>query len=152
MWELLEVDQSTLPALLGPRSRVLLVERDAPLRSEIASRLLREGFDVYQAASGEEALDVLSSLAGERDLAEVVDLLVFDVSRGDRSAVAVVRGLRASGCELPVLFLSAFQDREVLTSASELSAFVLATPFSLDRLAETALEVIQGVHADAPLS
>jgi len=152
MWETLEVDEPTMPPLLGPRARVLLVERDDQLRSQISARLLRGGFDVYQAASAAEALDVLASLAEDGDVADVVDLLVFDVSRGDRSAVAVVRALRATGCELPVLFISAFSDREVSTSASELSAFVLATPFSLDGLAETALEVIEGVRADDQLS
>ena len=143
-----ENHEPMMPALLGPRARVLLVEADEELRGVIAGRLLRDGFHVYQATSTEEVLAWFPVLVGQ----DAVDLLVFDVSRGDRSAIAVVRELRAAGCRLPVLFLSALPDRAVSESATELTAFVLSKPFSLEGFAETALDVIDGARVHAPLS
>jgi len=145
-----ENHEPMMPALLGPRARVLLVEADEDLRGVISGQLLRDGFHVYQAVSTAEVRAWFPVLVGQ----DAVDLLVFDVSGrgGDRSAITVVRELREAGCRLPVLFLSALPDAVVSESATELAAFVLSKPFSLEGLAETALDVIDGARVRTPLS
>jgi DNA-binding response OmpR family regulator len=82
-----------------PRSRILVVEDDQPLRAAIARGLREAGYEVEQAATGGEALAVAQR--GRHD-AIVLDILLPGM-RGD----AVCASLRAAGLRTPVLMLTA---------------------------------------------
>jgi DNA-binding response OmpR family regulator len=79
--------------------RILIVEDEARLAGLIARVLREEGY------GAEAANDGRSGLA--RALAEDYDLLILDWMLPDRSGIQVVRGLRASSINVPVLMLTA---------------------------------------------
>jgi two-component system, OmpR family, response regulator PrrA len=78
---------------------VLMVDDDADVRTSVARGLRHSGFDVRVAASGKEALRLLSN--------ETHDALVLDVQMPELDGVAVVTALRALGNDIPICVLSA---------------------------------------------
>ena len=83
----------------GAGRTVLMVDDDPDVRTSVARGLRHSGFDVRVAASGKEALRLLSS--------ESHDALVLDVQMPELDGVAVVTALRALGNEIPICVLSA---------------------------------------------
>jgi PAS domain S-box-containing protein len=107
--------------------RVLVVEDEQLLRELVAATLAREGYDVLQAADGEEGIRV--------GLAETPDLLITDVVMPKCSGVDVSRELLAHDPGLRVIFMSGYaEDR--LSQQGELDPTVtlLRKPFTPDRL------------------
>ena len=76
-----------------------MVDDDPDVRISVARGLRHSGFDVRVAASGREALRLLSS--------ESHDALVLDVQMPELDGVAVVTALRALGNDIPICVLSA---------------------------------------------
>jgi len=81
------------------RPRVLVVDDEDSIRELLTTSLRFDGFEVYCAADGVQALE----LAQHLDL----DLVVLDVLLPGMSGFAVTHALRRRGCTVPVLFLSA---------------------------------------------
>ena len=93
-----------MPAGAGEPARetgrtVLMVDDDPDVRTSVSRGLRHSGFDVRVAASGKEALRLLSS--------ETHDALVLDVQMPELDGVAVVTALRALGNDIPICVLSA---------------------------------------------
>lgn len=122
---------------------MLLAEDDDDLRELIAGRMRRDGFEVLEASSGSEALDLLATITRPQDPADPIDVLVSDVRMPGCSGIDVARELRARSCSTPVLLITSHPDGAVLAAARELHADVLAKPFRLDRLSEAALAAIE---------
>ena len=83
--------------------RLLLVEDDARVASFIRRGLREEHYTVDVATDGEQALE----LAGANDY----DLLILDVMLPKRSGLDVLKQLRTDGNTVPVLILTAKDDR-----------------------------------------
>lgn len=81
----------------GP-NRILVAEDEADLRDLLRIGLEREGFTVYEAADGEQALSLLSRQA--------VDLGVFDIMMPRMDGITLLQRVREQH-QFPVLFLSA---------------------------------------------
>lgn len=79
------------------RSTILLVDDDRPLREVVQYALCRAGFQVEQAADGEEALRQFDLVAP--------DLVILDVNLPRLDGLAVCRAIRKRSAT-PVLFLS----------------------------------------------
>lgn len=86
--------------------RVLLVEDDPALSRGIAASLRSNGYSVDTAEDGQGALDVA--------LDEPYALITLDIGLPDMTGFEVLKRLRARGCKVPVLVLTArdsIQDR-----------------------------------------
>lgn len=134
-----EDDERTETGLRGLRARVLVVDDDQRLREMIAARMRREAFEVVEAGSGYEALEMLHRTADED-----IDLVVMDIRMPGTSGLEIVRMLRDADRHVPVLLISAFPDRDVVAEALRLDASLLAKPFLLDRLSEAAISTLLG--------
>jgi diguanylate cyclase (GGDEF)-like protein/PAS domain S-box-containing protein len=98
------------------RPSLLLVDDDALLRS-MASRTLRHaGFDVSEAASGEEALDACAGT--------LFDLVLLDVMMGGIDGFETCRRLRAQpqSAQVPVLMLTGLDDTGSIEQAYQAGA------------------------------
>ncbi|CRZ17030.1 two component response transcriptional regulatory protein prra [Mycolicibacterium neworleansense] len=98
----MEATPASGEGLVTPESvhrTVLMVDDDPDVRTSVARGLRHSGFDVRVAASGKEALRLLSN--------ESHDALVLDVQMPELDGVAVVTALRALGNEIPICVLSA---------------------------------------------
>jgi len=83
--------------------RILIVDDEPELRSMLRQYLTREGFEVAEAISGNEALDKVSSAPP--------DLVLLDVGLPDIDGFEVLRKLRSSS-DIPVIMLTA-RDEEI---------------------------------------
>jgi two-component system, OmpR family, response regulator len=78
--------------------RLLIVEDDAVLRSQLSRGLGEEGFQIVAVADGATALE---------RAAEGADVLIIDIGLPDADGRDLCQALRARGCDAPVLFLTA---------------------------------------------
>jgi two-component system cell cycle response regulator CtrA len=136
----------TLPSAREQGMRVLLVEDDQIQADSLRLVLESEGFDVEQASSGEEAVD----------MAALYDytLVVLDLLLPDMDGHAVLRRLRDSRIATPVIILSGLTelDHKVRGLGSGADDYI-TKPFAKDELIARIHAIVrrsQG-HADSSI-
>jgi two-component system, OmpR family, response regulator PhoP len=109
------------------RVRVLLVEDDHELRGNLAQLLDEQGMAVREAATGNEALDIL---AEEREF----DLVVTDVILPAPLGTQLAAMARTAGASVPILVITAQRDDpRIPRTVDQLDqAELLLKPFSAD--------------------
>ena len=109
-----------------PLTTIILVEDEAPIRRLLGTTLRRNGYQVLEAATGQEAIDRFA------EHPDAVNLLITDVRMPQMTGPELIRTLRASKPDLKVLCISGC----VATVPSELAAeiSVLQKPFSRQEL------------------
>ena len=107
--------------------RALVVEDDAPLRSQLVERLRQEGFAIDEAADGQEG----AYLANEMP----IDIAVVDLGLPLKDGTEIIRELRAKGRKYPVLILTARDNWQDKVEGLEAGADdYLAKPFHMEEL------------------
>ncbi len=110
-------------------TRVLVVEDQRDLATLLAQNLRYEGFEVRTVEDGREVLGIVRSWAP--------DLVLLDLMLPGMDGFEVLRGIRASSRELPVLILSARGEEHDKIRGFRLDADQYVTkPFSLPELLE----------------
>jgi CheY-like chemotaxis protein len=144
MWKHQEWDDE--PTKLFERlqaAHVLVAEDDDDLRAMIAARLRRDGCEVIEASSGDEALEMITMVLDRRAGFEALDLVIMDVRMHGMSGLEVVEILRKASWDAPVLFVTAYPDPALRARATRLHADLLAKPFGLSCLTKAASEAIR---------
>jgi two-component system, OmpR family, response regulator len=120
-----------------PREAHLLVVDDEQTILQLLSGSLRfAGFEVTTAASGAEALRAAAACRP--------DLVLLDVMMPDGDGFEVVRRMRSSGPDVPVIFLSARDAVRERVAGLALGADDYVTkPFSLDEVLERIRAVLR---------
>ena len=112
--------------MAGVAPRLLVVEDDDPIRTALRWALEDEGYDVAEAASGEEALAVVGTAAP--------DVMVVDLMLGSMDGFAVIREVRRDH-DLPVIVVSARADTHDIVAALEAGADDYVTkPFEVKEI------------------
>jgi DNA-binding response OmpR family regulator len=93
---------------MNASGHILIVDDEASLRQTLARILQRAGFEVTTAASGNEALVLISQ--------QLFDLIYLDIRMPDTSGLEVLKTIHAKLPELPVILFTAQPD---LNSAVE---------------------------------
>lgn len=107
--------------------RLLLIEDEPTLRENVAKKLRRSGYETDDCGDGEAALELLA--------AERYDLVLLDLNLPKVDGMTVLRTLRRTDLETPVLILSARS--EISDKVEGLDAGAndyLAKPFHLAEL------------------
>ena len=107
--------------------RLLLIEDEPTLRESVAKKLRRSGYEMDDCGDGETALELLA--------AERYDLVLLDLNLPKVNGMTVLRTLRKTDLETPVLILSARS--EISDKVEGLDAGAndyLAKPFHLAEL------------------
>lgn len=116
-----------------PHGQVLIAEDDKDLRDLVASALEEAGFAVRSAIDGQSMIELLESSAREEIAAP--DALVMDIRMPRYDGLEVLRALRLSRWNVPVVLMTAFPDEQTLQLAAQLgAACTLAKPFAMDDL------------------
>lgn len=87
--------------------RILVAEDDRELRQLFRRVLENSGYEVAEAADGQEALDLLEST--------YIDLIISDIMMPRVDGFELVRSVRQAGMHMPVLMITArdaFQDMQ----------------------------------------
>lgn len=80
------------------QSRLLIIDDEEDMRALVHMYLKGSGFEVYQAANGEEALEILSAMS--------IDLIVADVMMPVLDGFTLCLNIRQSS-NVPIVFLTA---------------------------------------------
>jgi CheY-like chemotaxis protein len=125
----------TAPALLevgGGSGGViaLLVEDDADVRAAMSALLEKWGVDVLEAASAEEALELIDSLG----MAPDVVLVDYHLSHGATGLEALALIRAATGAPTPAILITADRSRAVAREAEEAGAQLLSKPVAPAKL------------------
>ena len=117
-----------MPEALGQaRQRVLLVEDEAPIRTVVVEILRREGFDVIEAANGQQGI---KTAAGREP-----DLILLDWVLPDISGLDVCREIRRQGVLVPIVMLTGRASKVDLVVGLEVGADdYLTKPFDAREL------------------
>ena len=117
--------------------RVLLVEDEDAVRGFAVEALKRQGYEVLQASSGVEALEVLA--ASDKP----VDLVVSDVIMPEMDGPTLLKELRRTKPDLKFIFMSGYPDDAFKNTLDPDTEFAfLQKPFSLVQLATKVKEQI----------
>jgi two-component system KDP operon response regulator KdpE len=107
-------------------SKILIVDPEPQARRVLRAALVAHGFEVDDAASGEEAL--------ERMRDEPPDIILMDLKMPGMGGIAACREIRATS-EVPVIVVSARRSREDRTQAFESGADgFIAKPFGIEEV------------------
>lgn len=128
------------PDLTGAGT-VLLVEDEDAVRVFSSRALRNKGYNILEARSGEEALDVLMS-DGDK-----VDLIVSDVVMPQMDGPTLYKRVREKWPGIKFIFVSGYTEdrlREQFTSGETI--FFLPKPFTLKQLAGKVKDVMEGAE------
>jgi two-component system cell cycle sensor histidine kinase/response regulator CckA len=116
---------------LSGAGRILFVEDEDAVRGVAAKLLRARGYEVIEAASGEEALDLAETHAGE------IDLMISDVVMPGMQGPELLKQARQYLAGAPVMFISGYAESEfsdLLEGESNVS--FLPKPIDIKTLAE----------------
>ncbi len=126
------------PRDLTGSATVLLVEDEDAVRSFAARALATRGYRVLEAASGVQALDVMSEHGGD------VDLVVSDVVMPEMDGPTLLKHLRKTNPQIKIIFVSGYAEEAFRNNLSEDEKFTfLPKPFSLKQLAAAVKETLE---------
>lgn len=110
----------------SPNQRILIVDDELAIRRFLRTSLQAQGYVVYEAHTGEEAL---VEMVNKRP-----DLVILDIGLPDLDGIAVTRELR-QWSKVPILILSVLdQEKEKIAALDAGADDYLTKPFSLGEL------------------
>jgi len=122
---------------------VLVVDEDHLVRIMVQLGLERNGFDVWLARNGRDAIDLY------RRHTEEITVVLLDVRMPGLNGVQTLKALRELNPELPACFMigdtDPYKPAELLQRGA---AYVIAKPFLLDNLANIIRLITHGVSAE----
>lgn len=137
-----EIAEKNRPKDLAGRGRIMLVEDEDSVRG-LASHLLSTfGYQVIEAADGEEALELIQENAGQ------IDLLISDVVLPGMDGPALLKEAKPYLTGARVMFISGYAERDLAkTLDEEREISFLPKPFTLRQLAERVKDELNIVEA-----
>ncbi len=121
-------------------ARVLVVDDEAPIRSMISVTLERQGYEIRQAGSGSQAMELLEQ--------GPFDLVLTDIVMEDGNGMALLERIHASQPQLPVVMVSAIHDISVAIDSMRRGAYdYLLKPFEREHLVATVQRALDHRHA-----
>ncbi|MCK0209377.1 response regulator [Starkeya koreensis] len=116
---------------LTGRGTLLLVEDEEAVRAFAARALVSRGYQVLEAGSGVEALEVMDAHGGE------VDLILSDVVMPEMDGPTLLKELRGTHPDIKVIFMSGYAEEAFAKNLPEGADFgFLPKPFTLKQLIE----------------
>ena len=129
---------------LTGRERILIVEDEESVRTFSARALSVTGYEVIEAESGEEALEMLEEIDGK------LDLIISDVVMPEMDGPTLLKHVRERFPHLKVIFVSGYAEESVRRDLEDdRSVEFLPKPYSLDQINSKVKDVLRGVSEPA---
>ena len=123
---------------LSGSARVLLVEDEDAVRMGSVRALSSRGYEVHEASSGAEALEIFNELDGK------VDIVVSDVVMPEMDGPTLLGELRKVQPDIKFIFVSGYAEDAFAKNLPEDAQFgFLPKPFSLKQLATVVKEMLE---------
>jgi two-component system nitrogen regulation response regulator NtrX len=113
------------------KTTIMIVDDDLDVRQSIMDVFGDEGYEVFGAAGGQDALKTVNQ--------ESIDLIFLDIWMPDLDGMLVLQQLKAMHPEIPVVMISGHGTIETAVQSTKLGAFdFIEKPVSLEKLVITA--------------
>lgn len=123
------------PRDLAGRGRIMLVEDEDGVRNIAATLLKSRGYEVIEAADGEEAYDLIVENQGQ------IDLLISDVILPGIDGPSLLKKAREFLGDARVMFISGYSEGDLTKTLDEdVEISFLPKPFRMEKLAERVKE------------
>ncbi len=114
-------------------TRILLVDDEESLRITLAANLEMEGFEVIEACSGEQALELSQS--------QTFDLVLTDIRMPGISGVELFNRLHERNPLVPIVLMTAFAMEDLIQGAMKKGVFtLLSKPFDVALMVQTLIQ------------
>ena len=120
---------SAVPLRAGPASSVLVVDDEGAVRRFAMRVLEREGYSVFEARDGLEALELLEQ-------GQLFDVVVSDIVMPRLNGVELMQALSTSRPDLPVILMSGYATGALAELGIAAPCAILPKPFPAERLLE----------------
>jgi two-component system, cell cycle sensor histidine kinase and response regulator CckA len=121
----------------APLATILVVEDEAGIRALVRKILRRQGYEVLEAANGQDALALC------REHGPRVELLITDVLMPQMGGRELVERLQTQGHDMKVLYVSGYTDDSTIYSGDlPAGTAFLQKPFTLGSLLDKVKEVL----------
>lgn len=128
---------------LTGHERILIVEDEESVRAFSARALSTTGYEVFEAESGEEALEIIEEIGGK------LDLIISDVVMPEMDGPTLLKIVREKYPDLKAIFVSGYAEESVRQDiADDLSVEFLPKPYSLDQINTKVKDVLRGGGTD----
>jgi len=118
------------------KGNILIADDEDMIRELINITLSKEGFTCFQAASAEEGLEIINN--------ERLDLALLDIMMPGRSGIDLLKDIKQTTPETPVLMITAMNDMDTALSCIHNGAEDYITkPFNLDRVLLTVKNTLE---------
>ncbi len=127
--------------------RVLVVDDEPAVRDVLREALEAEGCEVLVADSGEKALSIYDMRKGQ------LDVIFTDIGIPEMSGWELAREIREVNEQIPIAVITGWG--EAVGSNEQKAAgvdWVIAKPFTADRISELVQEIRRHRHANEPKS
>src|SRR5437660_1861532 len=94
--------------------KILVVDDKNPVLLQLKRCLERNGYEVYTASRGQEALEIIGQ--------QPVDLVLLDLRLPDINGLQVCKDIRAQGLSLPIIIISVVHDVGSIVQALNMGA------------------------------
>ncbi len=129
--------QPAPPEPPAPLATILVVEDEAGIRALVRKILRRQGYEVLEAANGQDALALC------REHGQRVELLITDVLMPQMGGRELVERLQTQGHDMKVLYVSGYTDDATVYSGDlPAGTAFLQKPFTLGSLLDKVKEVL----------
>jgi len=130
--------QSPIDFCVSPMpDRILVVDDEEPIREIVASMLGTAGYACKQAASGMEALAILTS-------GEEFELMLSDLMMADLDGIGLLERTKEKYPDMPVVMVTAVHDISVALAAIRNGAYdYLLKPFEREQLLNTVSRALE---------
>jgi PAS domain S-box-containing protein len=117
--------------VLGTGATILLVEDERPVRSTVRRLLERHGYNVLEAANGQDALALITSRGAE------INLVLSDMVMPGMGGTELAGRVRGVAPQIPVLLMTGYTE-EAITRTGErpLDEHIIEKPFTMNTMLE----------------
>ena len=138
-------EEKGTPSTTDIENKLILIAEDEKTFRSILSRVLkRAGFEVLEAANGQEAVDIFSA---HRDK---IDCVLLDLSMPKLNGEETQQALHALRNDLPIVMMSGFSELEIVNRFRDAGiAGCLQKPVSNDELVDTIRNVLSKKEASS---
>lgn len=98
---------------VAAKPQILVIDDDESMRFMLQSKLFQSGYNVTLAASGSHAMQIFQS-------GKEFDLILCDLKMPLKTGIDVLRFLRDSGNNTPMIIVTGFPERDKIISAAQM--------------------------------
>ncbi|WP_017815723.1 MULTISPECIES: response regulator [Paenibacillus] len=123
------------------QKKILIVDDQNGIRILLVELFSNEGYQMFQAANGKAALEVVEQ--------EVPDLVLLDMKIPGMDGLEILRHIKSTHPQIHVIMMTAYGELDIIQKAKDLGAIGHFTkPFDIDDMRKAVDQCLRGTSVD----